>query len=739
MTMFNGLLRNFSIQKRLILGFGSITLLLVVVVLTTASIVGTISDKSHLMVSQRVPTAAASSRLSTGIQASLASLRGWMLTGNPDFKTERAAVWAELEADIALMEELSATWTNPENVRKLPIIKKTLADFKRAQQSVEDIANSPAAYPATVILTNEAAPLGAIQIAQITAMIDEEMTRPATAERKQLLGMMADVRGSLGVGLAAIRAYLLTGDANFKTQFETLWEKNARRFADLTENVGLLNDTQRAAYDAFAEARESFDPLPAQMFSIRSSEQWNMAAYTLVTEAAPKAGIILDLLLGEKNARGQRTGGMNQNQSDLLAIDGNDINDSVSTLLVINYILLLLALIAAGVITYFSNRAISWPIKSMTNAMGKLADGDNSVRIPHQDRGDEIGDMASAMNTLKENAVQRLKEREEAEAAKERAAELEREAREEEARRVAAEREMEQELAKQQAEQTALVQKLISEFDTEVTNVLATVTSAATELESTASSMSTTANQTNSQTAMVAGAAEEVSANVQTVASATEEMGASIQEIASQIARTNQMTQDATGKSAETAVIMSELEEASREITDVVKLINDIAEQTNLLALNATIEAARAGEAGKGFAVVASEVKSLANQTATATSTINEQINAVQARTQQAANAMQEIKKAVEQSAEYTSIIATSIQEQQAATLEISNNVQQAASGTIEVSSTIGDVAQGSNEVSAASSQVLSTAGELSRNGEGLRSAVEQFLQGIREASNKTA
>ncbi|MGA8801721.1 MAG: methyl-accepting chemotaxis protein, partial [Pseudolabrys sp.] len=72
------------------------------------------------------------------------------------------------------------------------------------------------------------------------------------------------------------------------------------------------------------------------------------------------------------------------------------------------------------------------------------------------------------------------------------------------------------------------------------------------------------------------------------------------------------------------------MDEAAGRIGDVIKLITDIAEQTNLLALNATIEAARAGDAGRGFAVVASEVKSLAGQTAKATTEISEQIAAIQ-------------------------------------------------------------------------------------------------------------
>ncbi|WP_425431997.1 methyl-accepting chemotaxis protein [Geodermatophilus ruber] len=76
------------------------------------------------------------------------------------------------------------------------------------------------------------------------------------------------------------------------------------------------------------------------------------------------------------------------------------------------------------------------------------------------------------------------------------------------------------------------------------------------------------------------------------------------------------------------------LTQASTAIGEVIRIISGIAEQTNLLALNATIEAARAGEAGKGFAVVASEVKDLARETATATQRVADQIAAIQATSQ---------------------------------------------------------------------------------------------------------
>ena len=170
------------------------------------------------------------------------------------------------------------------------------------------------------------------------------------------------------------------------------------------------------------------------------------------------------------------------------------------------------------------------------------------------------------------------------------------------------------------------------------------------------------------------------------------------------------------------------MSKAAARIGDVVALINTIAEQTNLLALNATIEAARAGEAGRGFAVVASEVKALAEQTSKATGEIGQQIAGIQAATEESVGAIRAISGTIEKLSEISSTIAAAVEEQGAATQEISRNVQQAAQGTQQVSTNISDVQRGASETGSASSQVLSAAQSLSGDSTRLELEVGKFL-----------
>ncbi len=274
--------------------------------------------------------------------------------------------------------------------------------------------------------------------------------------------------------------------------------------------------------------------------------------------------------------------------------------------------------------------------------------------------------------------------------------------------------------------------RIADEFENEVLDMVTTVASAATEMQSTAGSLNSSASLTTDRSEDVARASNRTTGNVQSVAGATEELTSTMSEIEHQVRQSSDVAASAVKEATRTNEIMDGLSEDSKRIGGVIKLIQQIAQQTNLLALNATIEAARAGEAGKGFAVVASEVKNLAQQTASATEEITNEISAIQGNTGKAAEAITTIGETIRTMSDISEAIASAVVGQREATQEISSNIQQAAESTQQVSQNIAEVNSAARETSNAAHQVHEAAGDLSELGEKLNGSVNSFLRRIR-------
>ena len=241
------------------------------------------------------------------------------------------------------------------------------------------------------------------------------------------------------------------------------------------------------------------------------------------------------------------------------------------------------------------------------------------------------------------------------------------------------------------------------------------LSSSASQLTSLSQALGANAEETSAQANVVSAASEEVSTNVQTVATGAEEMSASIREIAKNASEAARVALAAVKLAESTNQTVAKLGDSSADVGKVIKVITSIAQQTNLLALNATIEAARAGEAGKGFAVVANEVKELAKETAKATEDISQKIEAIQADTRGAVQAIGQIADVIHQINDISNTIASAVEEQTATTNEITRNVTEAARGSAEIAHNITGVAQAAKSTTEGATDILQASGLLAK------------------------
>ncbi len=263
---------------------------------------------------------------------------------------------------------------------------------------------------------------------------------------------------------------------------------------------------------------------------------------------------------------------------------------------------------------------------------------------------------------------------------------------------------------------------------------IVTITSTADTLSANSSALSVaggeirgTAGDTAVQANVIAAAAEEVSGSIRGVAAGADGMSASIREIGDNAAHAARVAGEAVELVETATSTVTQLASSSGEISDVVKVITAVAEQTNLLALNATIEAARAGEAGKGFAVVATEVKQLARETAQATEAIGRRIEAIQADSVAAVEAIARISGVIESVNGYQTVIASAVDEQTATTNAMSRSVAEAAAGSGQIAENVGSVASAAHTTHDGVAAVSGSAAEMAELAADMQRLVKRF------------
>jgi len=530
-------------------------------------------------------------------------------------------------------------------------------------------------------------------------------TKEATGLRVDEMKLASAIKCSMINHAVLARGYMLYGDASYLDKFgkerDLFKDKCNELSALLTSKSGkqVMEDMENGEADYSGLFQDKVLPAykSGNMTLVKKIAGTDLAAANKTTfDACEKMSDIAESLMDKATSSANQAG---------------------RNALVVVWVLTGISLLIGACVSILITRAIVHPITSLVEDSKRIAEGDLTVDIKQQGT-DEIGQLSISFKEMVSSLRQTVA-KVSAAAANMAASSQELSATSEEVTKGTQQiAETVDQVAAGSQEQSKTAQSSASSMD-QLRTAISEVASGAQNQARTVESTVSLVQQITAAIEEVARLSQESAANGQKVSEIATTGGAHVADAVNGMGK----IKEATDKVAN---MVQQLGESSQQIGAIVETIDDIAEQTNLLALNAAIEAARAGEHGKGFAVVADEVRKLAERSSKATGEIADLIGSIQTMTGHAVDAMNKGSQEVADGTDLANQAGVALRQIQSAVDGIVKQIEQTSASTQHVSESSIEVVRAIENVSAVTEQTSAATEEMAASSAEVAHQIEQ-------------
>ncbi|APX09042.1 methyl-accepting chemotaxis protein [Vibrio campbellii] len=635
---------NLTISGKLQLSFVLLAVLFMASAVFTYRNVTTVEQYASSLLKSDLPTVDTSRGIQQSVQASLSSIRAYMLLGGDEEASSRLS--EDVRNIMASTDESLPTLQALISEQDFQAIQSQWDAVKVSLNKLIELSHSDENLPAHNLFINEAAPIAEVALDQLQSLINEESGNPFGGDRKRLFKVYADSYTSLANALSALRDFLLYGQQDHLDKYHDLIKYHNQSVAEIDSKLDRLTDNDQSLWSLFKEMQQLYFPLAEQVIALRQSPEWNESNLLMANELLPAADALdqsLETIVLAQQSRADQS--------------GQGINQSIKNVLTTMLIAAALVLFAAVAISKYMGNTIGRRVKNLSERAKTIASGDVSQPPLTVVGKDELADLTDSINRMNQSL----------------------------------------------ASIVAGVSEKANQVDTSMGALLKSAQVTSSNVEQQQTSIVEMGSQLDEIALAARNTLDQANQSVQKLSDSKGEI-----EQGRDALEQNKVTMESLHGSIETASTqVTQLSKESEAIGRVTEVIEGLAEQTNLLALNAAIEAARAGDQGRGFAVVADEVRMLATRTTQSTTEINGIINAIQRSTNSVVEEIEHSQSLAEQGAEHiekavTRLLATteqigSLNEQMA---ELAAAAEQQSHATNSITGLMSDITQSVDEVS---------------------------------------